>query len=273
MLTPHILKPCELPPLTVEPSTPEYQGASRSTRNLAAEGPEPRGADLEIAVDPRSAPPRRKAASERDESIVRASFAGTEEQEPASHVVRRGEDFRSISRASYGSGQFALSLWSANRDRIVARPERLRVGDSIRLPPKDELDRALEVDARGDRLLDGTPVVQAVDEMLNSPRQADPKVDRQVVRNGHVAVDIPPRCAAPRASLMDQWRDRRKVKPIHTVLRDETLEAIAADRLGDARRAEEIYAMNRRSLNRSGQPTIGQQLLLPSDALPPDTRR
>jgi hypothetical protein len=55
------------------------------------------------------------------------------------HTVARGEDFRTISQMYYGSALYDQALWWANRGTVL-RPETLRPGDVILIPPIDQLD-------------------------------------------------------------------------------------------------------------------------------------
>jgi hypothetical protein len=55
---------------------------------------------------------------------------------------------------------------------------------------------------------------------------------------------------------------------IHVVRRKETLQSIAADRLGDARRSDEIAGLIGDLLGQGGRLIPGQRLLLPADAGP-----
>ena len=61
---------------------------------------------------------------------------------------------------------------------------------------------------------------------------------------------------------------RRPPSRVHVVRRYETLRSIARDRLGDARRSDEILQLNRDCLNEDDPLTPGLLLLLPNDARP-----
>jgi Bacterial type II and III secretion system protein/LysM domain len=60
------------------------------------------------------------------------------------HVVKRGENFWTISRSYYGSGRYYKALWSANRGQVEA-PDRLVVEMEIVVPPVERLDSSLIV--------------------------------------------------------------------------------------------------------------------------------
>lgn len=57
------------------------------------------------------------------------------------HVVRPGEDFVGIAQRYYGTPGFHRALWGANRS-TVARPDALRAGQTIVIPPAAALDLA-----------------------------------------------------------------------------------------------------------------------------------
>ena len=163
MLTPSIMKPGgEMFPAAGGPdaetlATPIEDPAGRDVRAV-------RDAAMTRAEPPTADPELRLASAVADDLGPAAPPRNT-------HVVRKGENFWTIARGQYGSGRHYLSLWYANR-REVARPEGLRVGDEVVLPPVAELNRLLEVDPRTNRLLDGTPAAKAVDEMAPGPKRA-----------------------------------------------------------------------------------------------------
>jgi nucleoid-associated protein YgaU len=77
-------------------------------------------------VDPREAP-RAGAGSARVESSL--------------HVVDRGENFWTISRLYYGSGDYYRALWKANSQRYPKIRE-IHIKDVILIPPVEDLDPA-----------------------------------------------------------------------------------------------------------------------------------
>jgi Flp pilus assembly secretin CpaC len=96
--------------------------------------------------DPRAYPPpngpRPLAAS--DPSPPRPPPQGRQQAASGSrpHAVARGETFRSIAQAYYGSELYDRALWWANRG-TVPRLEALKVGALIIIPPVDQLDATL----------------------------------------------------------------------------------------------------------------------------------
>ncbi len=59
--------------------------------------------------------------------------------ESVPHLVERGENFWSISRQYYNSGRYYRALWKANAERYPDISV-LHVGDTIMIPPPEELD-------------------------------------------------------------------------------------------------------------------------------------
>jgi nucleoid-associated protein YgaU len=184
------------------------------------------------------------------------------------HVVARGENFFSIAQQYYSSGRFYRALWKANSDQVPA-PEKLRVGQTIRIPPPEALDRSLILPPRtapgSDSEAAGTtrPVrtgtrssvvalaVPVADPFGNRDRQGGTTTAGAIV-------------AAPSAA--DRPRlPRYKIRP------QETLRSIARDFLGDSRRAGEILELNREVIDDPSHLTPGQEIELPEDARP--TRR
>jgi len=193
------------------------------------------------------------------------------------HKVQPGENFWTISRTHYASGRYYRALGKANADQFQ-RLQDLYVGAVIRIPPPEDLDPAF-IDPPGgrsarDRDPDApaaSPVKTALpagvrpvrrsarfDGELNLP-VSDPSTERASDRrrsSPRGASDEP----APAASR------RAESGPVHKVRSRETLRSIARDRLGDSRRAEEIYELNRDVIDDPARLAAGQELLLPDDA-------
>jgi nucleoid-associated protein YgaU len=184
--------------------------------------------------------------------------------ESVPHLVARGENFFSIAQHYYGSGRFYPALWKANSDQVPA-PEKLVVGQTIRIPPPEALDRSLILAPRT-APGSGTEAAAAPPSSRSSaPRSsvvaltvpaADPFDDgsRQAVKPAPGAMTAAP-SAAERPRL-----PRYKIHP------QETLRSIARDLLGDSRRADEILELNREVIDDPGQLTPGQEIELPEDA-------
>ncbi len=217
----------------------------------------------------------------RDQGAVRARAESptTERSQPpglrsgpvpagtSQHTVAPGESFASIAWLYYGSESYGEVLWQFNRGRI-ARPDRLRVGDLLVVPPVGELisarvhrDRSPAVPTPYHDPADHANPVETAPS--RSPGARVGWVDRPRGRNpGPIAND------AARSAQKPAGAGRRPESPVHVVRRYETLRSIARDRLGDARRADEIRELNRDRLNDDDLLAPGLSLLLPSNARP-----
>jgi type IV pilus secretin PilQ/predicted competence protein len=246
----------------VRVSAANARDADRAVREVRAAATT-RSGGLAADRDHDSAATDELASIQPPPSVHRASLPNREVASKQ-HVVKRGENFWMISKSYYGSGKFYLSLWYANRDR-AARPESLRVGDQIRVPEELDLDRRLEVDPKTNRLLDGKPASVAVDELMAAQRRSSVTTvpaARAVATEGTIR-------EAREESVSVRNPIPSRTVPKHVVARDESLQKIARARLGDSRRAIEIFELNRAQIPRSGQLTPGQRLTLPGDAVSP----
>ncbi len=191
---------------------------------------------------------------------------------PRRHTVADGETFAIIAEHYYGSANYETGLWRANRGRFP-RPERLTAGDLLVVPPIEELDIST---SRGgwtqvDHAASRETLVRANDEEVDSPRSAasrrartqpPPQVSRGKVRD-----------TTGRPTRTPASPERSSEPRVHIVHRSETLRSIARDRLGDARRVEEIVELNRDRLSDDDRLTPGLLIYLPADARPQDGSR
>lgn len=195
---------------------------------------------------------------------------------PIKHVVQSGENFWTISRDYYGSGRYYKALWSANRQQ-VARIDQLHVGDTIRIPAMESLDKSLIE----------TPNVAG---KRQAPTDDQPEAvarsrDNRAVRTGNEIESIPTDApvAPKRKTMTPQPQNPGEIisEPIgetaarasatggrrHRVQQGETLRTIARDFLGDARRSSEIITLNSDVLEDSRTPLRpGQVLRMPADS-------
>ena len=196
--------------------------------------------------------------------------------ESVPHTVVSGENFFSIAQQYYGSGRFYPALWKANSDQVPA-PEKLRVGQTIRIPPPEALDRSQILPPRtasgsGSNATAAMPRnTRMVPDQARSDAAtgrssavalalpvADPFNDRNRPGNGPSPGEL---VASPSASASDRRRlPRYKIRP------QETLRSIARDTLGDSRRAGEILELNREVIDDPNYLTTGQEIELPEDA-------
>jgi hypothetical protein len=147
------------------------------------------------------------------------------------HTVAPGESFASIAWLYYGSEEYGRALWQVNCGRI-ARPDLLKAGDRIVVPPRAELNPARQGRERSSSTT--PPYTQPAD---------------------HPAVGSSRKASRPRSRVY-------VVRPYETLL------SIARDQLGDARRADEIRRLNPDRLDGDESLKPGLSLRLPDDARP-----
>ena len=238
-------------------------------------------ARAEVPPEREPSPVRTTKPSLKPNATVQATDdeAKAERVEAVPHVVQRGENFWTISRLYYSSGRYWKALWAANKATVLA-PERLYVGQTIRIPPPEELDRSLiererpnagvgtttnrpsptlkvsRAEGVGGRILpalDTTALSDKLAEREITLPASDPFTRRDVSDAGdNVDSESSPRQRARRTLY--------KVRP------HETLRSIARDTLGDSRRADEILDLNAKILDDPAHLVIGQILELPEDA-------
>jgi nucleoid-associated protein YgaU len=200
------------------------------------------------------------------------------------HVVVRGENFWTIARLYYGYGRYYKALWAANKD-VVPAVDKLYVGQTIRIPPPEALDRSLIEPDRPARPATAAasptsgstsdakaPVRRASrpvpggsgPESTASGRRAEPgemevalPTSDPFARRGGEGVDELDPESNPR------YRPRR---PHYKVRPYETLRSIARDTLGDSHRADEILDLNEGVIDDPRHLIAGQIIELPEDA-------
>ena len=220
----------------------------------------------------------------RNDRATAASFDPSQgssgsEIAPIKHLVQSGENFWTISRDYYGSGRYYKALWSANRNQ-VAKIDQLHVGDTIRIPAMEYLDKSL-IESSGV----AKSKRQGAGNGDQNPSEVARSLDNRAVRTGNDIESKPteqePAASKPKTSKMpaveEPVNDKEIVSqplgetasksnaPRHRVQPGETLRTIARDRLGDARRGDEIVALNADILESTRSPIIpGQILKLPA---------
>jgi nucleoid-associated protein YgaU len=115
------------------------------------------------------------APNSGDVAEPRAGF-DTARVESVPHLVERGENFWTISRLYYNSGRYYRALWKANSERYPD-VNVLHVGDTIMIPPVEDLDEAYILPPRadavptltGDKLSPGGPSSRNHPENANDP--------------------------------------------------------------------------------------------------------
>jgi general secretion pathway protein D len=185
------------------------------------------------------------------ESRPRGVVAG-----PRRHTIAPGETFTSIARRYYGSDQLAESLHEFNRGRIARGGP--RPGDLLVIPPREELPSVGGWVAQAPSLPMFEPVRRNTTE--------ETKASRPVRRGPRETATSPIDSAEFRSAPGANGARERSRAVFHVVGPSETPRSIARDRLGDARRAEEIVDLNHDLLAAEGRWKAGLRILLPPDA-------
>ena len=175
------------------------------------------------------------------------------------HVVKRGENFWSISRDYYGTGRFYKALWRANRDKF-AKPESLFVGATIRVPLPEALDP--------DWIIEPPATRSAAKRSSSSSRVRE--ASSRSLENDSSENDARALPSTARPAHRRAWSDLddgyRLDRPVHRVRPGENLRTIARDFLGDPRRADEIVELNPGQTLDAPRVDSGILLILPDDA-------
>lgn len=172
------------------------------------------------------------------------------------HVVKRGENFWTISRDYYGTGRYYKALWRANRDKF-AQPESLFVGASIRVPLPEALDPAWIIRPSSKGSATSARVREIRARRLDNDSSA---IDA-------LPVPIPWSARPVRRRAWSVADDGFRLDhPVHRVRQGENLRTIARDFLGDPRRADEIAELNPDRAADAPRVEPGVLLILPDDA-------
>jgi len=156
------------------------------------------------------------------------------------HVVRRGENFWTISRYHYASGRFYKALWDANRD-VAKAPEDLYVGATIRIPAVEELNRDL---IEAPKVAAGAGGRRPAEALPANAGPRDQSAERVSARPD-TAVALP-RANPAKRPLITRSPSSAPAYRIYVVKGgNETLRSVARDQLKDSEREDEIYRLNR----------------------------
>ncbi|MFI5457077.1 MAG: LysM peptidoglycan-binding domain-containing protein [Isosphaerales bacterium] len=220
---------------------------STTTRDLRAHTAKNVSFELE------SSPPRIRPRGARDQTQIgeRSAVSSGSRQEPRAgsdsarvelvpHLVEHGENFWTISRLYYNSGRYHRALWKANSDRYPDINV-LHVGDTIMIPPIEDLDQAYILPPR-------TPTAPALAAAERSHERSN---DEPETRTAY---------RPQRSGTASPSRPVYKVRPY------DTLRSIARDTLDDSRRANEILELNRGIIDDETHLIVGQIIELPEDA-------
>ncbi|WP_237722513.1 LysM peptidoglycan-binding domain-containing protein, partial [Singulisphaera acidiphila] len=193
---------------------------------------------------------------------------------PELHVVQSGENFWTISKYYYNSGRFYVALWKAN-SRTVSAPDQLAVGQTIVIPPPEALDRTLIAPPRktSSSASRGSSQIRKTSRSKSNENDSG---DTAAQSSSEVELILPidnsmisRRSRLQSAEELDPPPGKRYQvsRPRYKVRAHETLRSIARDTLNDARRADEIYDLNRDILNDDPRNLVeGQILELPEEA-------
>lgn len=203
----------------------------------------------------------------------------TSEIAPITHVVESGENFWTISRDYYGSGRYYKALWAANK-KVAAQIDQLHVGDTIRIPAMEYLDKSL---------IQAPSVARSKRSggSDTNPPEVARSLDNRAVRTGNTIESTPTEQATPARRSITPKANTQEEQPAngeiisqptgetaaksgyqrHRVMPGETIRTIARDRLGDARRDDEIVDLNSDVLKSVRSPLeVGMVLRLPADS-------
>ena len=256
-------------------------GSNSSAVSPLASTPEARNRDRQFEVEaPIPKTKGRIVQSEPDRNADRV--------EATPHRVERGQNFWSISREYYGSGRYYIALWAANQ-KTVPVMDKLREGQVIIIPDRADLDPSkIEPAAAAAQAATAKSRPSRTVSNRRDARQLTAVPDRQSPKRGRIEEirdeEDDPFAARGRAMANSRPRerdiddgldrasdtntDRDAELPIHKVRPRETLRSIARDRLGDSKRANEIYRLNRSLIDDPSNLVSGQILELPEDAKP-----
>jgi nucleoid-associated protein YgaU len=261
----------EVPNFSVPPATFEPDVAKAPTVNPFADAGAAAGLGGWVPLP--NAASRQAVADEASGRGGNADLGAGDFVEPVPHVVRSGENFWTIARLYYGSGRFYKALWKANSEQVPA-PEKLRVGQTIRIPPPESLERSLILPPRTTPAPDATsstPVHRTSRPVLDDARSGNAAARPSEVELALPVADPfhgderPDRRTAGDLVPARGASDRRRA-PVYRVRPHETLRSIARDTLGDSRRAGELLELNRDVIDDPNHPTPGQVIDLPADA-------
>lgn len=185
------------------------------------------------------------------------------------HRVKRGENLTMIAKQYYGSEspRMVNALFDANK-HVLKDPNSVRSDVELVIP---QLDRSRPAAAAGDASAATTP-----ERKPGAPRIPNPvdHPDRSAAADRKS--DEPTRSAGRSATSSDRPDSKNQEKAparyrTYTVKKGETLASIAARVLGDARRHDELFEMNRDRLKSADRLITGTELRVPEAKKPAPT--
>ena len=228
-----------LPPLSQAPPTREAAPSAANSEPSRGEGFAIPSAGLSRSV----ASATRREADPIVQAKAAPAAATPSRSDPTEdgtiHVVRKGENFWTISRYHYASGRFYKALWDANRD-VAKTPQDLYVGTSIRIPAVEDLNRDLieaPSTAQSEARTSANVATKAAERRDLRAERASAKPD--------AGVALPVANPAKRPLLSKPPSTEPAFKSYVVRGRNETLRSVARDQLGDSEREDEIFRINR----------------------------
>jgi nucleoid-associated protein YgaU len=122
--------------------------------------------------------------------------------ESVPHLVERGENYWTISRLYYDSGRYYRALWKANSDKYPDINV-LHVGDTIMIPPVEDLDPAYILGSRSRATLAAAGTERRPQGRENELGEDPPSSTSRTRRATGSATGIPSRLASRTDSVLD----------------------------------------------------------------------
>ena len=183
---------------------------------------------------------------------------------PVVHVVRRGENFWTISRYHYASGRYYKALWYANRDKAKT-PAELYIGTVLRIPSIDDLDASR---------IEPATTTRVAGRASEDGSRRDPRTERTSRDDDDRLVMLPVGKPSAEGSIPPEAADlvprSRSLEPSYrwyTVRPHETPRSIAREELGDSSRETELLRLNPdESEDGSLRIRTGMKIKIPDDS-------
>ena len=187
-------------------------------------------------------------------------------KEPLLHVVKRGENFWTISKTYYGTARYYQALWAANRS-TVPQIDELVVGKTIRIPPVEWLDRRYISPILAGSAQDQDTPKKRTSGSWDEATPANPRPPARRVNDNSNSFD---RSTTESSNVVDTEAEEQPTSEglFYRVRPYDTLKRLARDYLGDSRRASEILELNRDRIADPLHLEPGTRLRMPADARP-----
>ncbi len=207
-----------------------------------------------------------KRAQPAENVLSTASPAAIDGKGGEVYVVRRGDNFWSISKYHYGSSRYYKALWDANRD-VSKTIDDLYIGTPIRIPQVEDLNRNLIEVPKTARAV-GRPSA----EINGQGSERDTKALRTSAKaEGTLPVladseNPTPKPKAKKSVAIPQSKGPRYREYVVRGA-NETLRSIARKELGDTDREDELYEANESRLDAdSSKLKVGMTIRIPDES-------